>query len=153
MKIHISGLVSGVGIEPTEAHANGLLRKDLQACKPRRAKGALVLACALTAVPAFAQDRPSIALPASVFVLSQAADWDSTQRAIRSGNGREGNPLMQVGSGEQAAIKVGASIAIVYVAHRINRSHPRLAKGLLWFGSAGTFALAGHNYRLATKPR
>jgi hypothetical protein len=151
MKSRIANVVSRVGIEPTIYPANPRKRNTLRTCKPQSANIAwivvmLVLVC--VAQPAVAEPT-GLKLPSIVFVAAQGLDAHSTYTAISTGKGREGNPVMNVGTGGQIAIKAAASIGVVYVTHRLHRKHPKLAKGMLWTLSAVTFAVAANNYRIA----
>jgi hypothetical protein len=69
--------------------------------------------------------------------------------ARASGNGVEGNPLMDSGTGTQIAIKAAGTATVVFLAHRLQRHHPKLAKGLLWTGAGLTAGIAANNYRIA----
>lgn len=102
----------------------------------------------LSASPAFAD----LKVPASVFMMAQAADVHSTYRARASGNGIEGNPLMDVTTGQQVAIKAATTVGVVWLTtHLERRGHPRLAKVTLYSLSAVTAGIAAHNYRIARR--
>lgn len=100
-----------------------------------------------------ATSSAGLVLPAMVFVGVQGLDVHSTWRARSSGRGVEGNPVMDVATGHQIAIKAAASIGIIYVAHRLHRRHPKLAKGLLWTGTAITAGAVANNYLIASGRR
>lgn len=96
-------------------------------------------------------DEGGLKLPATVFLASQAFDLHSTHMALSSGNGREGNPLMNVSTGGQIAIKAATATAMLFLARSLSREHPKLVKGLLFAGSAVTFTVAAHNYGMARR--
>ena len=83
--------------------------------------------------------------------VAQALDLHSTWQARSSGRGIEGNPVMDVPTGGQIAIKAGALVGIVYVAQRVHRRHPTAAKIVLYGTSALTFAVSARNYRIAAR--
>jgi len=92
-----------------------------------------------------------LVIPSIVFATAQGLDVWTTHRAIASGNGREANPAMDVGTGGQIAIKAGATVGIVWLAHKVGRKHPRLAKGLLYGLSGIVAGVAMRNESIARR--
>ena len=93
----------------------------------------------------------NLVIPSIVLIGVQGLDVHSTWMARASGNGVEGNPLMDAGTGAQIAIKAASAATVVYLAHRLQRRHPKLAKGLLWGGAGLTAGIAAHNYQIARR--
>jgi uncharacterized protein DUF5658 len=90
-----------------------------------------------------------IALYVSHGVL-QGLDAQSTLRAIHSGSGREGNPLVSPFASQPAALvgfKVGATAGTIYGIDRLYKSHPRLAMITLAAINGGYAILVQRNYR------
>ena len=108
----------------------------------------LALFCLPTA--AQAEDRGLI-LPASIFGVAQGLDVWTTHRARASGNGVEANPLMDVSTGGQVAIKAAASVGIIWLTHKIGRTKPKLAKGLLYGLSGLVVGVAVRNEAIARR--
>ena len=96
--------------------------------------------------------RTGIAFPAAIFAGAEFADWHSTYLARARGLGVEQNPVMAVGPGGQAAIKIATTVSVVYLLDRLSARRPMLAKTLLWTASAVTVSVAARNYRIASQP-
>ena len=93
----------------------------------------------------------ALILPVITLTVAHSLDLHSTWKARSSGRGIEGNPVMDVPTGGQIAIKAGALVGIVYVAQRVHRRHPTAAKIVLYGTSALTFAVSARNYRIAAR--
>lgn len=79
----------------------------------------------------------------------QAADLGTSLAALRSGRGREANPLMRMGPMGMTAAKVGSSALLAYLMHALDKSgHDKAAKVLGYTTGAGYGALAAHNARV-----
>ena len=72
--------------------------------------------------------RPSALVPMYVsFAALQGFDYASTTRAISSGAGREGNPVMGPVVGNRAAflaVKAGSAAGTMWIAERMWKKHP-----------------------------
>jgi hypothetical protein len=119
-----------------------------------------VLLVAFLAVPAGAHaqaeteplpPRPAVLMPLyGSFVAFQALDFDSTRRAIRSGAGREANPLLGSianSSAGLAAVKVGTTAVVIYASERLRRNRHPVAAVALMIGMNSAYAIVtAHNY-------
>lgn len=90
-------------------------------------------------------------------VALQALDAESTLRAIQSGKGREGNPVISPFASNPAALvgfKMGATSALILNLDRLHRNHPRAATIALLAIDAGYAFVVQHNYSVlsATHP-
>lgn len=88
-------------------------------------------------------------IPAALFVTLQGLDVHSTWQARSSGYGVEGNPWMDVSTGKQIAIKAAVSTGIVFIAGKMHRRHPKLAKVVLYVASAAVAGVVYNNYQIA----
>ncbi len=121
----------------------------------RRVIHAVLCACIgvwLFAWPARAEAQPAgLVIPSMLFVTAESLDVHSTWRARSSGNGREGNPMMDVGTGTQAAIKAAVTVTVITVAAKLYRHRPVLARVFLYGSSAAIASVAAHNYAIARR--
>jgi Domain of unknown function (DUF5658) len=95
--------------------------------------------------------RPVSLVPLyTTLAVLQALDVDSTVKAIRSGAGREANPVLQPVVGSRAgllAVKAGTTAAIILAAERLRKDHHPVAAVVLMIGVNSTVAMvAAHNY-------
>lgn len=107
----------------------------------------------LSATPAAAQSQPTrLVFPAITLTTVQGLDVATTYRARSSGNGREANPLMDVSTGGQVAIKAGVTLGAILGARLVEkRGHPRVAKVMLYSMSAVVAGVAVHNESIARR--
>lgn len=151
LPLHSFSLVNS-GI-PAVSGATGASGSLPQTCLKilRRYLGA-ILGASFLLMPAHAEaQRAGLAIPASVFVTLQAADVHSTHQAITSGRGIEANPLMQFSTGEQAAIKAGVTVGVVYLMTKLHARKPKTAKAALWIMNGVMTAVVVQNYRIARR--
>jgi len=84
------------------------------------------------------------------FAGLQALDVHSTMRAVRSGAGQEGNPVLQRLAGSPAAmfaVKAGATASIIMASERLRKNHHPMAAIALMIGANSAYAMvAAHNY-------
>lgn len=84
--------------------------------------------------PARAQSR-GLVIPAVTLSALEAGDIVTTVRALESGRGREGNGLMApivTNKTAMIATKVGVTALTIWIAARLHREHPKIAKVALW---------------------
>jgi hypothetical protein len=101
--------------------------------------------------PRPASPRPASLIPLyTTFAALQALDADSTMKAIRSGAGREANPVLRGMVGSPAgllAVKAGTTAAIILASERLRRGHHSVAAVVMMVGVNSAFAMvAAHNY-------
>jgi len=92
--------------------------------------------------------RPLVPMYAS-FATLQALDYHSTTRALSSGAGREGNPLMRPIVDNHAAfiaMKAAATTAIVFATERMWKTHPRRAVVFMAVANSAMAVVVAHNY-------
>lgn len=77
--------------------------------------------------------------------LGDGLDALTTVQAIRSGRGREANPILGRGLPMQMAVKAAGSVGILWALRRIARDHPTLAKIIGYGNGIGKGALAVRN--------
>jgi hypothetical protein len=120
--------------------------------------GGLVLSIlVLFAAPASAQVDPNLKAPLVIYSSAMAADWGSTVYSLSSNpRAREGNPLVNWMSHEPTMLAVGAAMDVtaLYVGYRlIGKSHPKLAKVLLYSLAAVRGYLVVHNIQVGRRGR
>lgn len=88
----------------------------------------LALVIVLAAVPASAQVGPA---PYVAVVAGSALDLHTTLSALRSGTGREGNPLLSHGGTPGLiGVKSASTVGMLLMVRLIGRTHPRAAQAL-----------------------
>jgi hypothetical protein len=97
--------------------------------------------------------RPALLTPLyGSFIGLQALDFDSTMRAVRSGAGREFNPVLQPIAGSPAAllaVKAGTTAAIILTSERLRKDGHPVAAVMLMIGLNSAYAMVtAHNYRV-----
>ena len=95
------------------------------------------------------RSRPASLVPMYVsFAALQGMDYVSTRRAIASGAGQEGNPVMRGVAGNPAAfvaIKAGTTVLTTVVAERMWKKHPVRAVALMLAANATLAVVVSHN--------
>lgn len=152
-------------------HRNSLANQPVSAgesthgaIRPQRASGTksrriglgairgAILAAVLALTPSVVAAQ-GLVIPATVFAGLQAADVHSTHHARSRGLGMEGNPFMDVPTGQQAAIKAGITAGVLTAAALLHRKHPRAAKVTLWILNGAMVAVVANNYHIASGAR
>lgn len=112
----------------------------------------------LVASPAYAQDAPSLKLPATAYLLSAAADQTSAAYGFAaSPHIGESNPVgnwirQRYGSTAMFAAGAAADVAGVWAVQKwVAPKHPRLARALFYGGTAARVWFAVGNVRLARR--
>jgi hypothetical protein len=87
----------------------------------------------------------------SALAAANALDLHSTFRAIHSGGGTEGNPLLTTNHPAAAIAEKAAMLgAVVWMGERIRtHGHPKAARIVVWVLAGTTAGIAAHNYALA----
>lgn len=113
---------------------------------------ALIGSALLCLSPSLVQAEP-LKIPSVLFVSAQVADLHSTHRAIASGAGVEGNPIMSGSTTKRIVLKAAATVPILALADRLQRQGKRrTARVLLYSASAFTSAVAARNYQIGGAP-
>ena len=101
--------------------------------------------------------RPSALVPLyAVFAGLQAADYVSTRRALQSGAGREGNPLMEPLVGHPAAfvtLKAASTAGTIWAGEKIWRRNRAGAVVFMAVVDGALGVVAAHNYAIARNGR
>ena len=114
----------------------------------RRYLGAVLLGL----YPSLVQAEP-LKISGAILISMQTADLHSTHRALSSGAGVEGNPIMQGTTAKRIAFKVGATVPILALADHLQRQGKRrTARVLLYSASAVIGTVAARNYQIGRTP-
>ncbi len=126
-----------------------------------RFRGVLILLCVVFGRPlaAASADPPESRSPSqTVRILSvtnvvlNGLDVYTTDVALRSGGGREANPLVAPIAGNVAAfgaLKAVTTTSTIYAARRLWKQHPAGAITLLLVANIATGIVVAHNARVA----
>jgi len=98
------------------------------------------------------EDHPSFLEDTKGMLTAAAADVISTE-AVRRGGGQEDNPVLrkfQV-KGSNVPSMVGGSLIQAFLAHKLGKKHPNIARALKTVQTAASGTLAGQNTSLLGK--
>lgn len=102
----------------------------------------------LLAAPASAQST-GVRLALGGLVVGNVLDIVSTEKAIASGHGREGNPLMGQSQTQRFAVKAATTITSVWLLKKIGKSRPKTAQVIAWTLTGGLTYIASRNMAIA----
>jgi hypothetical protein len=104
-------------------------------------------------VPSARQKRPSALVPMYVsFGALQGLDYSSTTRALRSGAGREANPLMRPIVGNRPAflaVKAATTVGTVWAGEKLWKKNRAAAVVLMAVMNGAIGAVVAHNMSAA----
>lgn len=109
----------------------------------------------LSCLRSSAQD---LKLPTGLFLATAASDWTSTAYCTSNPHCGEANPMFAwaqrpLGVGGMVAIGGAADVLVAYGLNHLGHRHPRIAKTILYAGSALRVGLAVNNTRIGTMVR
>jgi hypothetical protein len=103
--------------------------------------------------PSVTQKRPSLLVPMYVsFGVLQGLDYSSTTRALRSGAGREANPLMRPIVGNRPAflaVKAATAVGTVWAGEKLWKKNRAAAVVLMAVMNGAIGAVVAHNMSVA----
>lgn len=106
----------------------------------------LLLIWALTGACA---SKPAYRTAQVAWIGVNAADYHSTRRALESGAGREGNPLIPENPWGLLAVKAASTITVLLLADELaDRQKRTVATVLLTAASVAIGIIAAHNYQI-----
>lgn len=82
-----------------------------------------------------------------ILIGSSTTDWATTKYAIDRG-AIETNWVMPQNPYKQLAVKIPITIGLVYLSHKLDKTHPKFAKGLRIGISSFYFTVSIYNYRV-----
>jgi Domain of unknown function (DUF5658) len=93
--------------------------------------------------------RPSVLLPMyTSFAALQGLDYASTGRALKSGAGREGNPVMApivMNRPAFMAVKVATAVGTIWAAEKLRKHNRRAAVALMAVMNGAVAVVVAHN--------
>jgi hypothetical protein len=99
------------------------------------------------------QKRPSVLVPMYVsFAALQGLDYSSTTRALRSGAGREANPLMRPIVGNRPAfiaVKAATGVVTIWAGEKLWKKNRAAAVVLMAVMNGAVGAVVAHNLSVA----
>lgn len=89
----------------------------------------------------------------TTIIVGNLADAVTTEIAIASGAGREGNPVMGATMAQRVAVKAASTAATVWLVKKLERRHPKAARVFGYAVGITLSAVAIHNARVIWQAR
>jgi hypothetical protein len=121
--------------------------------EPQSVPEAVPVLSSAVPIPSAKQKRPAALVPMYVsFAVLQGLDYSSTTRALRSGAGREANPLMRPIVGNRPAfiaVKAATGVVTIWAGEKLWKKNRAAAVVLMAVMNGAVGAVVAHNLSVA----